>query len=112
MARKHPVTDISPEDYLDVRGNPVRKGDTIAVAFAQRSSGDLRIGVVEGFTFENTARSTWGRHPITQQYETIRPPEDKNPQIAVRWLQGGYVEAGIVTKIYADLKRYIVIEKA
>jgi hypothetical protein len=111
---KWPVTATPDEPVNDFIGNPVNKGDKIVVAFGLSSHGaELRIGIVQGFTYENSYRpGITKRNPITGVWDmVVRPPQDKTPQIVVEWQeQTGYSSmARKTTKIYMDLKRYLVI---
>lgn len=87
-------------DHFDILQRPVKKDSLLAVAFRQGNMAELRVGRVVGFTEAN------------ESYYLNNIRQETRPQIIVEWMsESGWNDMkGKRSKIYADLRRYVVVE--
>jgi hypothetical protein len=92
--------------YSDIIGRPVRRGSRVAVAFALGRGAEIRVGRVVGFDLLLKASGGYnhgGRGKISPREQIVVEWETDNRN----WSS---LDKGTTTKIFAGLRRYVVIE--
>ncbi len=92
--------------YKDIAGKPVKVGSIVAVAFALGRGAEIRIGRIIGFD------KLLGSNYVDYSREGHI---NQDEQIVIEWLEGNALDGwrklkGKETKIFAYLRRYVVIE--
>jgi len=114
-----PITDTYPEEFYDLFGTPLTKGQKIAVAFRAGNLAKMRVGLIEGFTTQNEWRSDHKRDPKTNTWIKLSDlgiDSKITPKLVVRWLKEGmighpWLPTEEITKMNADnYERIVVID--
>lgn len=100
------VANRPDPELVDIVGRPIVRGSRVAVAFALGRGAEIRVGRVVGFDLVQKADGGYNIYAS----DGIDPRE----QIVVEWeednRQWGGLEKGKQTKIFASLRRAVVME--